>query len=460
VWRQASALACIAFLHGLVYWILLPHWMGEDEPWQLENVILVSDGYGLPSDYEFTEKDQALAPLSQLQAKRRFRGASLETIGAVEHGILESMRDKGFWRRVDWVGRDDSVESFDEIEVGITAAHHPPLYYFVTAPLLWLFPQAEPRFQLLLVRTFSLFLFVITVLLTFAAARRIFTKGPGALLAALLVALWPMSARGAAVVNNDVLTRVWVALSFYVACYWTTREEPEGASWRVRLWPPLALLVISALALFTKTSGASTVAIVALATLLHPASLRRMRGTVLTLLGLGAVAAAGAAAWLSTHNPGVTLSVESNLERLRTGLSLKSLGALRDTIVGRFNWEGRGLSPDVAPAWGVFVLVVLALSLIAFVWRRDWLRQRLMWLAWGTALVQILLMAVRGVTKGRYLMPVAPALAVLVVAGLFVLIPARWQRSVAVGFVLLLMAFDGFFVWHGLGRAAWLEWRW
>ncbi|HRV80051.1 MAG TPA: hypothetical protein P5218_01380, partial [Planctomycetota bacterium] len=156
----------------------------------------------------------------------------------------------------------------------------------------------------------------------------------------------------------------------------------------------------------------------------------------------------------------VTLSVESNLERLRTGLSLKSLGALRDTIVGRFNWEGRGLSPDVAPAWGVFVLVVLALSLIAFVWRRDWLRQRLMWLAWGTALVQILLMAVRGVTKGRYLMPVAPALAVLVVAGLFVLIPARWQRSVAAGFVLLLMAFDGFFVWHGLGRAAWLEWRW
>ena len=454
------ALASVAFLHALVYMVLLPHWMGEDEPWHLQNVIMVAEGHGNRSGEQFHHEQQREHPLSHLHVARRFGGASYAEIAAIEDGILDSMEEKGVWRRVDWLGRNPNIESFDEILHAITASNHPPLYYYAVAPVLWLFPEAEPRFQLLLIRLMSAFLFVGTVVLTFTAARCVFPCGPGAMLAALIVALWPMSARGGAVVNNDVLTRFWVALSFYIAAYWVTRTDPIERSLSYRLWPPVALLVVSGLALLTKTSGASTVIIVGLAALLHPASLRRLRGTVLLLLGLGAVVGGGAAYWISSYNPGVTLQLSEITSRLQQGLSAKSLASLRDTLVGKFNWESRSLQPDLAPYWGALFVVLLGVSLIGLFVRRDWLRSRLLWLAWGTSLVQLILMALRGVSKGRYLMPVAPAMAVMLVAGLFILTPKKLHRPLALSFVLLLVAFDGFFVWHGLAREAWMRWDW
>ncbi len=458
--RTALALAAVAFLHGLVYQAILPHWMGEDEPWHVQNVIMVADGQEGGAPVVFTsEADLRKAPLSHLQIKRSFPGAEMERIAEVEDGILESMSTKGLWRRVDWAGRDDTIESFDEFLVGISAANHPRLYYYLCAPLLWTFPEAEPRFQLLLLRGFSLLLFVGTVLLAFAAGTRVFPRGPGAIMVGLLMALWPMSARGAAVVNNDVLTRFWVALALFLAAYWVTRKEPErGERWK-HAWPPLTLVLVSALAVLTKTSGASAVAIAAMAIVLHPASMRRLRGTALALLGLGLVIAGGAASWLASHNPGVSTGLQENLSRFREGFTRDSLIELRNTIVGRFNWESRVMSPDLSPLVGWVALVLLALSVFALIARRNWLRSRLLWLAWGATLVQVFLMAMRGVSKGRYLMPIAPALSILLVAGLFALLPARYQKQACLLSVLALVLFDGFFVWHGLGRAAWLEWR-
>lgn len=463
-WRTLLGLLAVAFLHGLVYLVMLPHWMGEDEPWHLQNVVMIHEGFAGQGLAEFHHEEQRDHPLSHLHVRRRFAGASWEQVKAIEDGILASMESKGYWRRVDWVSRNNHMESFDEILIGITASNNPLLYYYVTAPLLSLFPEAEPRFQLLLIRCVSLLLFVGIVGLTFLAARRVFPQGPGAVLAALWVALWPMSARGAAVVNNDVMTRFWVALSLFLAAYWITRPEREGLSrgrslW-FHAWPLLAMLAVSGLAMLTKTSGASSVAIVGLAVLLHPASLSRLKGTVLALLGLGAVIAGGAAYWLSTHNAGVTLSLEENLGRLREGLSLESLASLRDTLVGKLNWESRTITPDLSQEWGWFFAAVLALSLTGLFLRRDWLRSRLLWLAWGASAVQLLLMAMRGVSKGRYLMPMAPALAILLVAGLLVLLPKKWQPTVALASVVLLLSFEAFFVWHGLGREAWLLWGW
>ena len=462
--RPLLAVAVVAFLHGLVYLVLLPHWMGEDEPWHLQNVVMVSEGYAGNGKAEFHHEEQSEHPLSHLHVHRRFAGADFETVKRIEDGILDSMESKGYWRRVDWVSRNNHMESFDEILIGITASNNPLLYYYAAAPLLWLFPEAEPRFQLLLIRLFSLLLFVGTVALTFLAARRVFPSGPGAILAAMWVAFWPMSARGAAVVNNDVMTRFWVALSLFVAAYWITRSDRplprRGRQLWFTAWPPLLLLGISALALLTKTSGASSVAIVGLAVLLHPASLARLKGTVLALLGLAAVIAGGAAYWLSTHNAGVTLSIEENWTRLSDGLSLTKLAALRDTLIGKLNWESRTIMPDTGPLWGGFFAIVLGLSLIGLFVRRDWLRSRLLWLAWGASSVQWLLMAMRGVSKGRYLMPMAPALAILLVAGLFVLLPKRMHSSGALAMLGLLLVFDAFFIWHGLGREAWLNWGW
>jgi len=462
--RTAIGLGLVALLHGLVFLVLLPQWMGEDEPWHFENVVQVSQGHGLQSDFEYTAKDWLVAPDSHLQAMRRFRGSDLEGIKAQEDRILQSMARKGFWRRVDWAGRSTNVQSFDGIRRNFSAAHQPPLYYWVAAPLLLIFPDAEPRFQLMLVRLLSLALFVGTILLTFAAAHRAFPEGPGAMLATLFLALWPMSARSAAVVSNDVLARFLVALLFFMAVYWLKAgvakpTETKAASKASLLWIP-GMLLVCALALFTKTTAASTVAILGLAILLHPASRKHMRGTVLALVALGGVVVAGAAAWLGAHNPGVTLSVQENLRRLQDGFSAAELAKLRDSFVGRFNWESRGLDPDVAPYWGYVFLVLTGLSLLAFLRSNAWLDRRILILSWGALFTQLLLMAFRGVSKGRYLMPVGPALAIVLVAGLFVLIPKRMQRPFAMCAVFTLVAFDGLFVWHGLARESWLNWRW
>ncbi|MDF1836734.1 MAG: DUF2142 domain-containing protein [Planctomycetota bacterium] len=462
--RTGIGLGLVALLHGLVFLVLLPHWMGEDEPWHFENVVQVSQGHGLQSDYEFTVDDWLVAPDSHLQIKRRFRGSDLPDIKVQEDRILASMARKGFWRRVDFAGRSTNVESFDGIAPHFSAAHQPPLYYWVAAPLLLIFPDAEPRFQLMLVRLLSLALFVGTILLTFAAAHLAFPEGPGAMLAALFLALWPMSARGAAVVNNDVLARFLVALLFFMAIYWLkgTRDQKDqsqstGKSWL--LWIP-SMLLVCALALFTKTTGASTVVIVALAILLHPASRKHMRGSVLAFVALGGVGVAGGAAWIGAHNPGITLSVQENLQRLQQGFSADKLAELRKYFVGRFNWESRGLEPDMGPYWGYAFLILAALSLVALFRSSAWLDRRILILSWGALFTQLMLMAFRGVSKGRYLMPIGPALAIVLVAGLFALTPKRLQRPFALCAVCTLVAFDGLFVWHGLAREAWLNWRW
>ncbi len=458
--RTAIGLGLIALLHGLVFLVLLPQWMGEDEPWHFENVVMVSQGHGLPSDYEYTSDDWLVAPDSHLQAKRRFRGSDLEDIKYQEGRILGSMARKGFWRRVDWAGRSTKVNSFDGVRPNFSAAHQPPLYYFLSAPLLLIFPDAEPRFQLALVRLFSLFLFVGTILLTFAAAHQAFPEGPGAMLAALFLALWPMSARGAAVVSNDVLARFLVALLFFMTTYWlkiASNRDSDGKS--SRWWIP-AMLVVCVLGLFTKTTAVSTVVILGFAILLHPTSRKHMRGTVAALLALGGVVMAGAAAWLGAHNPGVTLSVQENLSRLQAGFSSAQLIKLRDSFVGRFNWESRGMDPNLSPFWGYVFPLLCLLSLTALFRSRLWIDRRLLILSWGALLTQLLLMAFRGVSKGRYLMPIGPALAIILVAGLFALLPKRLHRSVALFTVIILVAFDGLFVWHGLAREAWLNWRW
>ncbi|MCP5023816.1 MAG: DUF2142 domain-containing protein [bacterium] len=458
--RTGIGLGLIALLHGLVFMVLLPQWMGEDEPWHFENVVMVSQGHGLPSDYEYTVDDWLIAPDSHLQIKRRFRGSELDGIKAQEDRILESMARKGFWRRVDWAGRSTKVNSFDGVRPHFSAAHQPPLYYWLSAPLLLIFPDAEPRFQLALVRLLSLALFVGTILLTFAAARRAFPEGPGAKLATLFLALWPMSARSAAVVSNDVLARFLVALLFFMAVHWLKAAERANDQPKSSRWWISAMLAVCALALFTKTTAASTVVIVGLAILLHPSSRKHMRGTVLALIALGGVVTAGAAAWIGAHNPGVTLSVQSNLSRLQSSFSGAELAKLRGTFVGSFNWESRAMDPDLSPYWGYTFLVLCLLSLVTLFHSRVWIDRRLLILSWGALFTQLMLMAFRGVSKGRYLMPVGPALAIILVAGLFALLPKRLHRSFALFAVIILVAFDGLFVWHGLAREAWLNWRW
>lgn len=460
--RPARVLALVAALHGLMYCVLLAPWMGEDEPFHLANAALVArDGLvGKGPGFSFAEVREA--PVSQLQARRAGYGDDLVEIAEVEARIIASMRETGFWRRVDWTSRDEHPESFDALGVASGASHQPKLYYVLLAPLLALAPADAPLVQLHVARAVSLLLFVGTVLLAHGAARRALPRGPGAMLVGLAVALWPMSARMAAVVNNDVLARFLVAAAFYVAARWITAprtDDAAGAPGARRPWAAPALLVgVSALAVFTKPTGATAVLVAGLALLLHPAASRRLARTVALLGALGAVVVAGVMSYLAQHNPGVRPEWQENWRRLVEGVSPSNLAELAGTLVGRFNWESRAPSPDLSGPIGWLLVALTAVGALALLRRPEWTTRRVLWLAWGASVAQLLLVAVRGVGKGRYLMPAAPALALLVVVGLLVLVPERHHRRLATAATCGLVLLSALHALTGLVHENWIAW--
>lgn len=456
--RDVRALALIALLHGLLHSVLLAPWMGEDEPFHLENAALVARGHLVGMGPLHTFADMREAPLTHLQLRYKGYGDDLEEIAEVEDGIIASMRDTGFWRRVDWASRDEHPESFDVFGVGSGASQQPRLYYAALAPLLRLAPGASPLTQLYLARGVSLLLFVGTVLLAYGAARRALPEGPGALLVGLGVALWPMSARMAAVVNNDVLARFLVALVFYLAVRWVTEARATAPAGPRRWALPAAVLVAAALAVFSKPTGATAVLVAALAVLLHPSASRRNARTIAGLAALAAVIGAAVLSYLAQGNPAVRPVWQENLRRLQEGLSPANLAELSGTLVGRFNWESRGPRPDLSEPIGWLLAALVLTSAVALVRRPDWVTRRILCLAWGASVAQFLLVAARGVSKGRYLMPAAPALAILVVVGLFVLVPERHHRRAATVATCGLALFSAFFALTGLVHENWVAW--
>lgn len=116
-----------AALNGLAYLLLLAPWMGEDEPWQLEYASYVADGH-LPGQGMVVKPagpgqpdPRQENPASQLQALRRVVGLTPEQVRARQTEILESMREHGYYRCVDWAGVDEGRRTFDMVVINSTA---------------------------------------------------------------------------------------------------------------------------------------------------------------------------------------------------------------------------------------------------------------------------------------------------------------------------------------------------
>ncbi len=74
-------------------------------------------------------------------------------------------------------------------------------------------------------------------------------------------------------------------------------------------------------------------------------------------------------------------------------------------------------------------LALLALSVLALVRERDRARRAVLGLCWLAVVAQVAAMALRGFAAARYLLPVLPALAVLVGAGSVALLPPRLRPA-------------------------------
>ncbi len=169
-----------AALHGLVYLLLVAPWMGEDEPWQFEYASYVADGHlpgggtpiqpagdGRPDPRQATTS-------SQLQAMFKLGGLTREKAQARQAEILASMREHGWYRRVDWAGVDEGRADFDQVVLNSTATSYPPLYFLVAGGWLRLTGVEGIEARLWALRLLSFLMYVGTVAAALAFARTLF----------------------------------------------------------------------------------------------------------------------------------------------------------------------------------------------------------------------------------------------------------------------------------------------
>lgn len=456
-WRDRCLILVAALLHGLVYVLLLPAWMGEDEPWHVEYAHHLATGHMPWGGVEMhgaerpENDDRRLMPLSQLQVRRRIGDLEPIEIQETQEAILASMREEEFFRRVDFAPWSGGTKNFDQVQDAFTATHQPPLYYMLAALILDLTDSRTPIEELGSLRWIAFVCYLAMIAISLALARLVTDDLALVALAGFICAWIPMHARQAAVVNNDVLAKVIGGGLLFAGASQLSRMKGKLS--------PMALLILLALIVSAFATKTTTLACVICGGLAYIAAPARGDGgkTLAASLACGGVLAVGYGYWRSTHSPSLPTSWSDMSERLGQGLSSTNLNELWRTSVGAFNWYSRDLPGSVSSTAGV----VVSLLLLGALWRvfRPQKNDLVLIVLCLCALVaQCAMIALRGVSAGRYLFPVLPAIAVLLAIGAGALGPNITRKRVISGLVIGLIAFDAVFLWRGLLVEQYLVW--
>ena len=434
-----------ALLHGLAFLFVLPPWMGEDEPWHVEYVHYVAEGHMPWGGRAISIEDLSEYSPSQVQVLRELGGLEREELVGTQTAILDSMRAHGFWERVDWAAWGGQAESFDQVSPYFTATHQPPAYYVLAGTLARLLGGGNVLQEMWVVRGLALLCYLAVVLAAHALALRIAADGRWAVLVGLLVAWWPMHARQAAVVNNDVLVKVLTAWTLVVAL----DLAAEGFT-RRRV---LLALVLAVGGLAVKTTAVGVLVPLGLAVLWRLRRGRRLlpgRARPWLWVAVVGLVLAVPVAYQFTNNPAIPLRLDNFLLRLQRAVQPEFRGEFLRTAIGAFNWYSRDL-PGVVHRAVEWTLLLSGLGLLFVLLRRaDEVRRGLLLLCLSAVAAQLLLVFLRGQAAGRYAIPVLPACAALVGCGLYFPLPRAW-RGAAVGLVVAaLLAFDAYFLGSGL----------
>ncbi len=453
--RETWWFLAAVLLHGLVYFFAVAPWMGEDEPWHFEYASHVADGHApwgrgkvefsntvLQTGPDAPYDERWDHPSSQLQVRRRFASASDEAIAARQTQILESMERHGFYARVDWTGGVGGRADFDEVQPIFTATTQPPGYYLLLGGWLALWPGEGIDGQLRWARVLSLLLYVLTCWAGLEFARAAFSDRRLAFAAALFVAWLPMHARQAAIVNNDVLARTLSALVWLICA-----RRLAGRGGRREFALAVALTLVG---WFVKTTTASNFLVLFATLVLDSRRVRNVRGLLLFALGGTAALAGVVVFWHFQHSPVLPRNVDAFLLRVGRGLSANALRELATSWIGAFNWYSRPMSEAAYVAIGAPMLFALFGGLVALVRGAKGVERATLLLCVVGVLAQLVLVVLRGVGHGRYLMPALLAVAALFAAGACALFGERHRsRALAVAAAALVL-YDAWFLWAGL----------
>ncbi len=436
-----------SLLHGLTYLLLLPPWMGEDEPWHVEYAHYIGRGYLPWGGRPISAADLELYSPSQAQVVREIGGIPREEILSTQEALVGSMRTHDFWRRVDWAGNGDAALNFDQVSPYLTATHQPPLYYLIVGQILR-FSGGDVLVEMWLLRGFSLLAYLAVVLASYELGRTLTRDKWLPLIAAVFVAWWPMHARQAAVVNNDVLVKVFSSWSLVLSA----RIAVRGLSLR-RFCIGLMLALG---ALLTKTTGAAALVPFGLSCVLSPTLREGLLGRRrwLAPLVLLSILAAIPLLYSASNNPAIPRNTARLVERVSAVFAGGFFDEFARTSVGAFNWYIRDLPSVVHSLVALFAGLSAALLLVGLLRRtgaeQPEFRRRVVLICAAGLLSQITLILLRGVSAGRYAMPMIAALAVLCAAAWTRPFSEDRRRIGAGILVLALVLFDGVFLWSGL----------
>jgi hypothetical protein len=394
--------------------------------------------------------DRELMPLSQLQVRRRFHAIPAERIAAVQAQILASMAAWHFFARVDWAGVEPQRSDFDQVAPTFTATTQPPPYYVLVGGLIAAVGAESAEGCMWVGRVLSWVLYVLTVLASLALARCAFEDESIALCTAAFVAFLPMSARQAAVVNNDVLARCLAAVVLLMSARWL-----RGIAFR---WEPVAALVLCGVGYLVKPTAAGAALTLLAVPLLRSRQIANRRRTAAIVLGIFAVVGLAVSILLTQHNTVLPRSWAGLFDRLQIGFSAEAVATLTRSVVGSFGWESRFL-PDALTAALVLLALVLCVLTIVRVARGTALGSRpVLVLCLIAVAAQLALLAARGLPRGRYFMPALPALGVVLASAWIACWPERWRMRAAQLFALGLVAFEAVYLWGGLAVQEYLLW--
>lgn len=461
--RDTRLFLLAVLLHGLVYFLAVAPWMGEDEPWHFEYASHVADGHapwgagkvvfhytGLQTGADAPYDERWDYASSQLQVRRRFASVSDEAIAARQAQILASMDRAGFYRRVDWSGGFAGRSDFDQVQPVFTATTQPPGYYLLAGAWLALCPSDSIEARLQWTRGLSLALYLLTCWAGLRFARAAFRDRSLSLAAALIIAWLPMHARQAGIVNNDVLARTLSALVWMVCAR-------RLAGWAGRREFALAV-ALALLGLFVKSTTAPNLLVLFATLALDSRRVRDARRLMFFALG-GAAALAGIVVfWHFQHSPVLPRNVDAFLLRVGRGLSTHALRELATSWIGAFNWYSRPLADTTYFVIGGAMLAAFGGGLVALVRGAAGVERATLALCLLGVLAQLALVVLRGVGHGRYLMPALLAVAALLAAGACALFDERSRpRAVAV-LAAAFVLYDAWFLWAGLAPNEYGAW--
>lgn len=447
--RRTTALFFAAVvLHGLAYLLLLPPWMGEDEPWHLEAIHHVAQGHlpHLGGGRSLAPEEFSEAPITQLLVRRRFPSVEPAEVAELQRRLTAELADHAFWERIDWSDPFPGATSFHGPWAS-TAAGHPPLYYLLAGGAVGLSGIEDVGTQLMFCRLLSLLAYLGVVMLALSSGRAIFRDETLALLVAGVVAWLPIHARQAGVVNNDVMAKLVVSAVFCMSVRIVAGDA--------RPWERWGALVVCLLGVATKTTTLAAFGILALALLLPPG---RRRGTWPAIAGLTALVLGALVVWRTQLNHAVPWSLDEVREQLGGALTLETWTRLGTSFVGTFNGNGRALSPGIVAAVGFVFLALAAFAAWRLVRGRSDARAPLL-LCFGAVLLQLSLIAFHGYGVGRYLVPTVIPIAAVSVSCVTALAPGKARRAAIATCVVLLLIYDALYLWTGLIEHQYLGWR-